>query len=121
MLLQMRTLFILSFIEVVLRLRCFYRVCIQEYFRLVLCWEICPLSECPLLVLQILPAGSNQCLPQPLVLKAYTTGNSDGFVKYSECKKEKEKKRAINKTKKRCSKNIVCVYNIYPFTVFLLF
>ena len=26
----------------------FYRVCIQEYFRLVLCWEVCPLSECPL-------------------------------------------------------------------------
>ena len=25
-----------------------YRVCIQEYFRLVLCWEVCPLSECPL-------------------------------------------------------------------------
>ena len=25
----------------------FYRVCIQEYFRLVL-WEVCPLSECPL-------------------------------------------------------------------------
>ena len=20
----------------------------QEYFRLVLCWEVCPLSECPL-------------------------------------------------------------------------
>ena len=27
----------------------FYRVCIHEYFRLVLCWEVCPLSECPLL------------------------------------------------------------------------
>ena len=28
----------------------FYRVCtIQEYFQLVLCWEVCPLSECPLL------------------------------------------------------------------------
>ena len=26
-----------------------YRVCIQEYFRLVLCWEDCPLSESPLL------------------------------------------------------------------------
>ena len=26
----------------------FYTVCIQEYFWLVLCWEICPLSECPL-------------------------------------------------------------------------
>ena len=25
----------------------FYRVCIQEYFQLVLCWEACPLSECP--------------------------------------------------------------------------
>ena len=24
----------------------FYRVCIQEYFRLILCWEVCPLSEC---------------------------------------------------------------------------
>ena len=26
----------------------FYRLCIQEYFQLVLCWEVCPLSECPL-------------------------------------------------------------------------
>ena len=26
----------------------FYRVCIHEYFRLVLCWEVCPFSECPL-------------------------------------------------------------------------
>ena len=26
----------------------FYRVCIHEYFWLVLCWEVCPLSECPL-------------------------------------------------------------------------
>ena len=39
----------LSFVE-----RCplseviFYGVCIQEYFQLVLCWEVCPLSECPL-------------------------------------------------------------------------
>ena len=23
-------------------------MCVQEYFRLVLCWEVCPLSECPL-------------------------------------------------------------------------
>ena len=23
-------------------------MCIHEYFRLVLCWEVCPLSECPL-------------------------------------------------------------------------
>ena len=27
----------------------FYRVCIHEYFRLVLFWEVCPLLECPLL------------------------------------------------------------------------
>ena len=26
----------------------FYGVCMQEYFWLVLCWEVCPLSECPL-------------------------------------------------------------------------
>ena len=26
----------------------FYGVCIHEYFQLVLCWEVCPLSECPL-------------------------------------------------------------------------
>ena len=25
----------------------FYRVCIQEYFRLILRWEVCHLSECP--------------------------------------------------------------------------
>ena len=26
----------------------FYRVCIHEYFQLVLCWEVCLLLECPL-------------------------------------------------------------------------
>ena len=27
----------------------FYTVCVREYFRLVLCWEVCLLSDCPLL------------------------------------------------------------------------
>ena len=37
--------------EVVLFQRCmiFYRACIHEYCRLVLCWEVCPLLESPLL------------------------------------------------------------------------
>ena len=36
--------------EVVLfqRLFCTDRVCILEYKWCVLCWEVCPLSECPL-------------------------------------------------------------------------
>ena len=33
----------LSFSEVI-----FYRMCIHEYFQLVLCWVVCPLLECPL-------------------------------------------------------------------------
>ena len=41
--------FIINFVERLSSFRGdFYRVCINEYFRLFLCWELCPLSECPL-------------------------------------------------------------------------
>ena len=43
----------------------FYRVCIHEYFQLVLCSEVCPLSECPLLEVSL------------YILLAYSLGKLD--------------------------------------------
>ena len=46
----------------------FYRVCIQEYFRLVLCWEVCPLSECPLSEVSQYVFASNILLYMPKLI-----------------------------------------------------
>ena len=51
---------VFSFVERLSSEVIFIECVLQEYFWLVLCWEVCPLLECPLLEVSLYGKGSTQ-------------------------------------------------------------